>query len=390
MSYWNYFPKAPSVAQRKKGAEALIAELSKKGGCSPVVLQGQKISNSYWGKAWCKHIEGWHDHANRLERGRSYVRACAVVDLRLEPGQIIAKVNGSSLYKVRITVTALPAARWKAFKTACFGQVGSLLDLLQGKLPEPVLQQLTSPEDGLFPRNKEMQLGCDCPDGAYMCKHVAAVLYGVGSRLDTQPELLFALRGVDHTELVAHAATAAAELGSRSQNDAALREEDLAAIFGIELATVPEEQIAQPKAKALRKGKVGNAVKELTPKPARRLLGKFARGKGMKGKDGPIATKTPVKKKTTATKPKGAAKAVKSTSERTGSKVKVKVSKTEKTSHSGKLVRRDQKGVKASKRQRPDLRFAPTGRRAEANGTKSKAKPTAKRGTKKVKSARAN
>jgi len=267
MSYWNYFPKAPSVAERKKQAEKLIAKLAKSGGCSPVVLAGKTISTSFWGSAWCKHIEGWQDHANRLERGRSYVRSGTVVDLRLEPGTIIGKVNGSSLYNVRIQVTELPAIRWKAFKAACFGQIGSLLDLLQGRMPELVLRQLTSAEEGLFPRTKEMKLACDCPDGAYMCKHVAAVLYGVGSRLDTQPELLFALRGVDHTELVAQAATAAVDLASQDPQQGTLKNEDLASIFGIELATSPEPfPPAAPAPKATtKKAAMVQVAKEATP-----------------------------------------------------------------------------------------------------------------------------
>ena len=56
--------------------------------------------------------------------------------------------------------------------------------------------------DGLFPSPGEIKLNCSCPDGAGMCKHVAAVLYGVGARLDEEPQFLFVLRGVDENELI--------------------------------------------------------------------------------------------------------------------------------------------------------------------------------------------
>ena len=252
MSFWSY-PPYRSVAQKRADARKTIAKLSKQGGCSPVVIEGKKISDSFWGKAWCKHIEGWQDYENRLPRGRSYVRFGAVVDLRLAAGEITAKVQGTSLYKIRITVTRLPSTRWKAFKQLSLGKVGSLLSLMQGKLPDELLQELTNPEPGLFPRKREMKLDCNCPDHSSLCKHLAAVLFGVGNRLDTQPELLFTLRGVDHTELLSQAVGAAAGLGSAALGDAALADDDLGAIFGIELASPTPDAVKKSPRKAATK-----------------------------------------------------------------------------------------------------------------------------------------
>jgi len=404
MAYWNYFPPKPTVAQQKKNAEKAIAKLSKKGGCSPVQLQSKTISTSYWGKAWCTHIEGWYDHANRLERGRSYVRADAVVDLRIERGAVIGKVNGSSLYEIRITVTSLPSTRWNAFKKACYGQVENLMDLLDGKLPETVLQALTSPEAGLFPRTKEMKLSCNCPDGAYMCKHVAAVLYGVGSRLDTQPELLFTLRGMDHTELVSQAAVAAADLGTSAKDDHTIKDQDLAGIFGVEMATMPGEPIARPAmkagvkkkgakhdfAKTLRRVKEVKKVKEVEPDFAKTLrrvkeVGPTATKKSSgkvvvrKRKDGrkeiigqavPIAIITGATKKKAVTKPKGPAKAGRSATK--NAKKSVGVLKADKIIPASRHAQKEPKGTKTSQKK------IETG----------KTKPIAKRGVKKVKKAR--
>jgi uncharacterized Zn finger protein len=274
MSYWNYRPYR-SVAAKRADAKKAISKLTKQGGCSPVVLEGTKIASSFWGKAWCKHIEGWQDYENRLPRGRSYVRSGAVVDLRLAAGEITAKVQGSELYNIRIAVTKLPPARWKTFKQLSLGKVGSLLSLMQGRLPDELLEQLTDPETGLFPRKKEMKLDCDCPDYSSLCKHLAAVLYGVGNRLDSQPELLFTLRGVDHSELLSQAAGAAADLGTATLGNAALATDDLGAIFGIELATPAAMPAKSRKPKIAKPAK--KVAKKATAKTAKKTVAKTAR-----------------------------------------------------------------------------------------------------------------
>jgi len=133
---------------------------------------------------------------DRLPRGRSYVRNGSVVDLQVARGEVSARVQGSSLYRGTIRIKPLAAARWRALKTACAGQITSLVSLLQGKLPDNVLRAVTDRATGLFPAPSEIELDCSCPDFATLCKHLAAVLYGVGARLDTQPELLFLLRGL--------------------------------------------------------------------------------------------------------------------------------------------------------------------------------------------------
>lgn len=97
------------------------------------------------------------------------------------------------------------------------------------------MEIITHRDNGLFPDPPEISLQCSCPDWADMCKHVAAVLYGVGARLDKKPELLFVLRNVDHLELVEQAAAgqslaSAADSGSKTIADA-----DLSDVFGIEI-----------------------------------------------------------------------------------------------------------------------------------------------------------
>lgn len=198
---------------------------------SPVRIQGRTIATSFWGKAWCDAMESYGDYASRLPRGRTYVRTGAVVDLRIEPGEIRARVSGSRMYTTTVTVADLPPAQWRAVVEAHAGQVSSLVDLLSGRLPDSLLRALANPRGGLFPHPTELQFDCSCPDWAVMCKHVAAVLYGVGSRLDHDPGLFFTLRGVDVHDLVSRGV--ALEFGAGAPDE--LAGADLGDLFGIDL-----------------------------------------------------------------------------------------------------------------------------------------------------------
>lgn len=234
MGWYNFGPYV-SVAQKKAKAEKLIKKLKKaRPDLQPVCPEGRSISQSFWGKAWCKHLETYADHENRIERGRSYVRNSAVCHLEASIGRLEAVVAGSygDPYAVAVTVKLLQAGQWKAVKAASAGHIGSMLDLLSGKFPKEVMARVADPENGLFPKLGELKFSCSCPDWAQMCKHVAATLYAFGHRLDQSPELLFLLRGVDPAEMVnleslAESATAGVE--------AALRDDRLADIFGVEL-----------------------------------------------------------------------------------------------------------------------------------------------------------
>ncbi|NQU74900.1 MAG: helix-turn-helix domain-containing protein [Planctomycetes bacterium] len=230
MSFWGrYVP----VAERRAKAKKKMEKLRKKGkDIQPVEIEGRTIARSFWGKGWCDHLESFSDYANRLPRGRTYVRNGSVCHLEIQPGRIEAMVTGSSLYKVSIGIKKLKPAAWKAIKKECSGQIGSMLELLQGKLSDQVMAVVTDRKDGLFPKPGEIELSCSCPDWAVMCKHVASALYGVGSRLDTRPELLFLLRDVDAQELIAaEMALPGAAAGVAGD---ALADDQVGAIFGID------------------------------------------------------------------------------------------------------------------------------------------------------------
>lgn len=246
MSWWGYRPYVP-VAQRRAAAMRKMEKLAKKGQkISPVQIAGRIIASTFWGKAWCDNLESYSDFRNRVPRGRTYVRNGSVVDLRINPGEVLSYVSGSNLYSVKIKIKPLMAATWKALKTKCGQQIGSLVELLQGRLSKSVMEIVTARDNGLFPAPREIEMTCSCPDWADMCKHVAATLYGVGSRLDHQPELLFVLRQVDHMELIAQAGSSVAKPTASKKKTIAAG--DLADVFGIELDTGPvSEKLATAK-----------------------------------------------------------------------------------------------------------------------------------------------
>lgn len=235
MSYYGWRPYVP-VAKRQAQALRKMKKLKKQGlNVQPIVIEKRKIAKTFWGKAWCEHIESFSDYENRLPRGRSYVRNGSVCHLEIVKGKVSAMVAGSSLYKIEINITALPVRKWQSIKKQCSGQIGSLLELLGGELSDSVMNAVCHQQKGLFPAPKEIQLSCNCPDWAIMCKHVAAVLYGVGARLDQDPSQLFLLRGVDHEELidvpaVITDATQKGKAGRKHIDDSALTD-----IFGIEI-----------------------------------------------------------------------------------------------------------------------------------------------------------
>ena len=257
MSYFGWKPYVP-VAERRKQAEKAAAKARKAGAdLAPIEPYRGAIAKTFWGRAWCDNLEHYSDYANRLPRGRTYVRNGSVIDLKLSPGEVRAQVMGSSLYRVEVTIGAVPDAHWRAIGAACAGSIDSLIELLQGKLDKGVMARICAPGTGLFPTPKEISFSCSCPDSASMCKHVAAVLYGVGARLDQQPNLLFALRDVDAGDLVALASTAPPKANDTTAADKVRDDSALADVFGIEMVDFSPP----PQKKALKKP----AARDLSP-----------------------------------------------------------------------------------------------------------------------------
>jgi uncharacterized Zn finger protein len=247
VAFYGWRPYIP-VAQRRFDALREIEKRKKKGHpVSPVTIEGRTIAKTFWGKSWCDNLERYSDYANRLPRGRTYVRNGSVVDLQIRPGQIEALVSGSDLYEVTLKVDPVGKQLWKSICEDCAGAIDSLVELLQGRFSKGVMERICRQNQGLFPTPAEIKLDCSCPDWAGMCKHVAAVLYGVGARFDEQPELLFRLREVDEKELIAGAGKAR-PLSKRAPSSGKILDgDDLADIFGLDMAQGTAEPAAPVK-----------------------------------------------------------------------------------------------------------------------------------------------
>jgi uncharacterized Zn finger protein len=192
------FGEYVTVAEKKEKARKQIEKLRKKDkDISPVVIEGRKIAKTWWGTAWCNNLESYADYANRIGRGSAYVKNGFVIDLRIAEGLVTGKVMGSKLYTVKIKIDTLTEKRRDEIIGAVGRRIESVSDLIDGKFPEEMGALFLTQKKGLFPSPKEIHMDCSCPDWAGMCKHVAAVLYGVGARLDTEPLMFFQLRGID-------------------------------------------------------------------------------------------------------------------------------------------------------------------------------------------------
>lgn len=239
MSYYRFKPYVP-VAKQRANALRKMKKLRKKGmEILPIEIEKQKITKTFWGNAWCKHIESFSDYENRLPRGRRYVRNGSVCHLTISEGCVDAIVSGSELYNVRINISTFADKQWNKIKVNCAGKIGSLLDLLSGELSDGVMQVVCDRRHGLFPKSKEITLSCNCPDWATMCKHVAAVLYGVGARLDHSPEKLFILRGVDHNELIDTSTLVIDTVQDTGSRRRRIKNTAIADVFDIDLSDTP-------------------------------------------------------------------------------------------------------------------------------------------------------
>ena len=258
MSYDQWAPYV-SVAKRRARAQRAMAKLRKQGKhIEPVEVQGRKIARSFWGEGWCKQLEQFSDYDNRLPRGRTYVRNGSVAHLAISKGKIEAIVSGSELYHVDIAIKPLARKKWEFLCQQCSGQIGSMLELLQGQLSNQVMQIVTDPQTGLFPDPNEITLSCDCPDWADMCKHIAAVLYGIAARLDHQPELLFVLRNVDHEALISAELDMQTATSGNSKRRR-LTTQNLSDVFGVDIEE-PTELLKRKKSSLTKKATTKKAT----------------------------------------------------------------------------------------------------------------------------------
>ena len=276
--YFHWKPYVPAAARRRT-ADRTVAKMQRKGQLlSPVAATRGAIAKSFWGKAWCQNLERYSDYSNRLPRGRTYLRNGSVIDLKIGPGEVTAQVMGSSLYRITVSIRGVTVAHWQAIARDCARSIDTLVELLQGQLSTSVMERITRPGTGLFPSPKEIAFSCSCPDSAAMCKHVAATLYGIGARLDAEPELLFGLRKVDVKELIAGAGEGGTPVQKLPDASRILDSSKLTDVFGIDFGGVDAKPSHKPTAKKAK------SVAPRKAKSANRVGKRSARGKSGKAR----------------------------------------------------------------------------------------------------------
>lgn len=281
--YFRWKPYVP-VSVRRHEAARTAAKLAKKGqALSPVPASRGAIAKSFWGRSWCQNLERYSDYSNRLPRGRTYLRNGSVIDLQVEAGEATAQVMGSSLYRIRIRIAPVTQARWESIARDCARSIDTLIELLQGQLSEAVMERITRPGTGLFPSPKEIDFSCSCPDSAAMCKHIAATLYGIGARLDTQPQLLFGLRRVDAKDLIARAGGGETLAQKAPKSSRILDSSKLTEVFGIDLPGVESRGSGNPPAKPSTRRKTPTTPSASARKAAGRMRARKSRKRSGKG-----------------------------------------------------------------------------------------------------------
>ena len=199
MSYYNNRRR-----KSKPNPTTQLKKLRKENPDIQPVIVGKKLAESWWAQAWNANLESYADYSNRIGRGRTYVRNGSVLDLSVKPGEVSSLVQGTSAnpYEITIEIEPLSKDRWNAIIDKCSRSVANLEDLVSGKFPQELMELFTNKDEGLFPSPEEIKFHCSCPDWASMCKHIAATLYGIGARFDSDPTLFFHLRDIDFADLL--------------------------------------------------------------------------------------------------------------------------------------------------------------------------------------------
>ncbi len=260
MDYWGGYAPYVSVGEKRAKAQRKLKQLQKKNpDIKPIVIEGSSIAKSWWSKSWNSNLERYADYSNRIGRGRSYVRHGAVLDLKINPGEVNALVQGSSStpYSITVKISKIKKDVWGDIKTACEGKLESLSGLLMGKFSKDLVELFTKEGVGLFPSPKEIKFDCSCPDWASMCKHVAATLYGIGARLDDDPNMFFELRKADVKALISETVKGKSKKlieKANKKSSPVIADADLSSVFGIEFDDEPaEKKKGATKAKSSKK-----------------------------------------------------------------------------------------------------------------------------------------
>ncbi|MBR1375137.1 MAG: SWIM zinc finger family protein [Cardiobacteriaceae bacterium] len=240
MSFYGQYRKL-SQAELKEKARNTIEKLRSKGQeLQPVEITGRHIATSWWAKAWVDNLDRYADWDYRVDRGKSYVRANCVIDLRVSRGKILGQVIGtrSNPYQVHISIDPMHKANIQTLLDSINQKAESLEKLILGDFPETLKDKLYAAKDGIFPSVDEIHLSCNCPDYADLCKHAASVLLSLAPRIDSNPTVLFELRGIDMNDFIQTSVSnivsnMVSNANQPSQRILTASDEELSQIFGV-------------------------------------------------------------------------------------------------------------------------------------------------------------
>ncbi len=159
---------------------------------------------SWWARRWLQTLEEFRI-GGRLGRGRSYARRGQVLSIEVEPGEVLALVQGSrpKPYRVSVQVKAIGPSDWEGLREEFARQPSIAASLLSGRMPDAIEECFTARGLSMFPESEaDLETECSCPDWSNPCKHVAAVYLLLGEEFDRDPFLIFRLRGMEREELL--------------------------------------------------------------------------------------------------------------------------------------------------------------------------------------------
>ena len=183
-----YAPKAPRKAR---------------GGIKAASRRGDFAEN-WWGSGWIEALESLPAGA-RWARGKNYARRGQVLSLEVRGGTVEARVQGTRVrpYRCCIDITPWGEDTWERVKQVVGEHAYLAAALLGGRVPPELEDALRREGLSLFPfQEGRLAMACSCPDYSVPCKHLAAVVYLLGERLDQDPFLLFELQGMPRREIL--------------------------------------------------------------------------------------------------------------------------------------------------------------------------------------------
>jgi uncharacterized Zn finger protein len=163
------------------------------------------FGQTWWGGRWIAALERLVN-PGRLQRGRSYARKGQVLNIDFAGNRVESMVQGSRSdpYKVTIEIKSIGDKDWRRVIDVMASQAIFAAKLLAGEMPQDIEEAFNSARVALFPaRTADLRTDCSCPDSANPCKHISAVYYLLGEEFDTDPFLLFQLRGRSKDQIVA-------------------------------------------------------------------------------------------------------------------------------------------------------------------------------------------